>query len=192
MRTARDSRVDWNSALSKKLKGAERLFVLGVGNPRNGDDAAGSLCISLLMRELKRRKQHAGAGEVGRERSSHLQGSKKENPALTIQALDAGESPENATGLIREFRPTHVLIVDAALGGFEPGTIFIVDREKISQDDISTHRIPLVHLIRYLEAGVGCRVVLVGIEPKNITWQRHVSAPVKKAAARLAAWLAAF
>jgi len=192
MRAARDSRVDWSSALSKKLKGAERLMVLGVGNPRKGDDAAGSLCISLLLRELNRRNRPAGAGEVERERSSHLQGSKKENPAHTIQALDAGESPENATGLIREFCPTHVLIVDAALGGFEPGTIFIVDRDKISQDDISTHRIPLVHLIRYLEAGVGCRVVLVGIEPKNLALGKPVSPPVKAAAARLAAWLVAF
>ena len=107
-----------------------------------------------------------------------------------VQVLDAVESPENATGLIREFRPTHVLIVDAALGGFEAGTIFIINRKKIAQEEISTHRIPLVHLVRYLEESIGCRVILVGIKPQEIAWGKPVSPAVKAGVARLAAWLA--
>ncbi len=187
MPTAKHLGSGWSGEISRKLKGAERLFVLGVGNLRKGDDAAGSLCVRLLTREVTRgrRRPDAGSEEAVRPRRKP----RKSSP-LEFQVLDAGESPESATGLIREFRPTHVLIVDAAMGGFRPGTIFIVEKEKISHEDISTHRIPLIHLVRYLEESVGCRTVLIGIEPKELAWGKPVSPSVKAAAARLAAWLA--
>jgi len=187
MSKAQGSRADWRSALSKELMGTERLFVLGVGNPRKGDDAAGSVFARRLMRELAPKKRSAPAGSSGSGRPGGKAG--KLRP-FEVQVLDAGESPENATGRIREFRPTHVLIVDAALGGLVPGTIFLIDKKKIAQEDISTHRIPLVHLVRYLEESIDCRVTLTGIEPQEIAWGKPVSPAVKAAAARLAAWLA--
>lgn len=187
MRPDKHSVPDWNRAISLKLKGAERLFVLGVGNPRKGDDAAGSLCARRLNRELRPRRRPAQPGSAGPRGFGRKP---RKTQSLEILALDAGGAPENATGPIRKFGPTHVLIVDAALGGFEPGTIFLVDRKKIAQEDVSTHRIPLVHLIRYLEESMGCRVTLVGIEPKDLAPGAPVSPSVKSAAARLAAWLA--
>jgi hydrogenase 3 maturation protease len=143
--------------------------MLGVGNRRRGDDAAGSLCVRLLKKQMA-----------------------KKGAAREVRVLDARETPESATGLIREFRPTHVLIIDAAAGGHQPGTVFLIDKRKIAQEDISTHRIPLAHLVRYLEVSIGCRVILIGIEPEEVGWGKPVSAPVRKAAARLAAWLAGF
>jgi hydrogenase 3 maturation protease len=186
MPPAKHSGSNWSREISRKLKGAERLFVLGVGNRRKGDDAAGSLCIRLLAREVTRRKRSPSAGgeESGRPRASP-----RKPPALEFQVLDAGETPENATGLIRDFRPTHVLIIDAALGGFQPGTINVIDKEKIGDEDISTHRIPLVHLVRYLEESVGCRVIPVGIEPATLAWDEPVSPAVRKAASELAVYL---
>jgi hydrogenase 3 maturation protease len=166
--------ADWRGALSKELKKAGRLFVLGVGNRRKGDDAAGGLCVRLLRKRLDRKKRRLDSPPATRE----------------LQVLDAGESPENATGLIREFRPTHVLIIDVAVGGYQPGTIFVIDKTKIRQDDISTHRIPLAHLVRYLEESVGSRVVLVGIEPREVAWGKPVSATIRAAVTDLAAYLA--
>jgi hydrogenase 3 maturation protease len=114
----------------------------------------------------------------------------KKSAARKIRILDAGETPESATGLIRKFRPTHVLIVDAAVGDHQPGTIFFIDKEKIRQEDISTHRIPLAHLVRYVEETIGCRVILVGIEPQAVAWGKPVSAAVRAAVYQLAAGLA--
>jgi hydrogenase 3 maturation protease len=153
---------DWRDRLSTELSKARRLFILGVGNRRKADDGAGSRCAGLLKLELRK-----GALE-------------------NIQVLDAGEVPENATGLIRRFGPTHVLIVDAAVSGHEPGRVFVVDRRRIPRDDLSTHRIPLIHLVRYLEQSVRCRVIVVGIEPRVIAWNQPMSPPVKAAAAELA------
>jgi hydrogenase 3 maturation protease len=187
MSSAKHPGQDWKRAISKRIKGAERLFVLGVGNPRKGDDGAGSLCARLLKRKIGQKGRSAPAGDF---RSGCPGGKAGKLHPFEVQVLDAGESPENATGLIREFRPTHVLIVDAALGGFEAGTIFIINRKKIAQEEISTHRIPLVHLVRYLEESIGCRVILVGIKPQEIAWGKPVSPAVKAGVARLAAWLA--
>jgi hydrogenase 3 maturation protease len=159
--------ADWRSGISKELKKAKRLFVLGVGNRRKGDDAAGNLCLRLLRKQMARKS-------APRE----------------LRVLDAGETPESATGLIRDFRPTHILIVDAAVGGHQPGTIFFIDKEKIGHEDVSTHRLPLFHLVRYLEESIGCRVILVGIEPQEAAWGKPVSATVRAAVTDLAAYLA--
>ena len=177
---------DWRGDISRELKKAERLFVLGVGNRQRGDDAAGSLCVRLFKKGVAWRKRRAEALPLESVRPLRTLSN---GASLELQVLDAGEAPESATGLIREFRPTHVLIVDAAVGGHQPGTIFIFDKEQIRQEEISTHRLPLFHLVRYLEKSLGCRVILVGIEPKGVAWGKPISAAVRAAAAHLAAWL---
>jgi hydrogenase 3 maturation protease len=178
---------DWRGALSKELKKAVRLFVLGVGNRRKGDDAAGGLCVRLLSKQMVRRKRRAD--DTPAESASSLRATKK-RPPRQLRVFDAGETPESATGLVREFGPTHVLVIDAAVGGHQPGTIFVIDKTNIRQDDISTHRIPLAHLVRYLEQSVGCRVILLGIEPQEVAWGKPMSAAVREAVSVLAAGLA--
>ena len=177
----------WRKVLSQELGKAERLVVLGIGNRSKGDDAAGSLCIRRLTRELIPIKCRTEGPDTEPGRPS--KGIRK-SPPFELNIIDAGEAPESVTGFIRGFRPSHVLIVDAAVAGRRPGSIFIIDRKKISQEDLSTHRLPLSLLARYLEETIGCRVILVGIEPKEIAWGEPVSAVVRAAAARLSAWLA--
>jgi hydrogenase maturation protease len=86
-----------------------------------------------------------------------------------------------------------VLIVDAASAGREPGTVFFIDKKKIPEDDLTTHRIPLSHLVRFLEETVGCRVILLGIEPCSLEPGKKVSRPVSQAvkavADTLAGWM---
>jgi hydrogenase maturation protease HycI len=154
----------WRARLERELRSAGRLFVLGVGNRDRADDGAGSLCARLLERKIRDRR-----------RASSI-----------IQALDGGEAPENATGAIRRFRPTNVLIIDAAAGGHQPGSIFFISRKKIPDEDLSTHRLPLSRLARYLEESIGCRVLVVGIEPLDTAWGRPMSPAARRAAATLA------
>jgi len=145
----------WRDELEKEFRGAESFVVFGVGNSQRGDDAAGG----LVIRDLKKM--------IG----------KKKGGAILL--LDGGESPESLTGEIRAFGPALTAIVDAAVAGYEPGTVYIVDRDKISRDDLTTHRMPLTLLIRYLEESVGCRVIMIGIEPKNLRLGDRVSEEVK-------------
>jgi hydrogenase maturation protease HycI len=177
---------DWRRTIRKELGKAERLVVLGIGNAQRGDDAAGTLFIRRLEGELARRRPRSSGSAPGADAARP--GLKKPS-LLELRVLDAGAAPENVTGLIRGFRPTHVLIIDAAAGNHRPGTIFVMDKEKIRDEDISTHRLPLFHLVRYLEEGIGCRVILIGIEPKTTAWGTVVSPEVKAAAMQFAGWL---
>jgi hydrogenase 3 maturation protease len=183
---AKGLKAGWRETVSRELRNAGRLFVLGVGNRRKGDDAAGSLCVRLLRREMAVRMRPGAKGAQLARRSPVF----RKGLAPEVRVVDAGEAPENATGEVRKFAPTHVLIIDAAVGGHRPGTVFVVDRRKIRQEDVSTHRLPLSLLARYLEKSFGCRVILLGIEPREVGWGKPVSAVVEASAARLAAWLA--
>ena len=152
---------DWESRLRRDVVKPGRLAILGVGNLDKADDAAGSLCVALI------RTNFHGV-----------------RPDLLV--LQGGASPENETGKLREFEPTEVLIIDAALGGRAPGSIFVVDAKDISHDDLSTHHLPLSLLIRYLEASLECHVLCVGIQPESVDPRDPVSDPVKRAVAYLA------
>lgn len=201
---------DWRTRLARELRAARRLFVLGIGNPGRADDGAGSLCVRLLARDLMRSplltcqgerpsaakpSAPVGGPEAGEEYHRTSQrwlgfapsDSSSRKPALEeVQVLDGGEVPESATRLIREFRPTHVLIIDAASAGYEPGTIFFINKNTIRDDDLTTHRLPLSHLVLYLEESIGCRVILLGIEPVEMSEGRPMSPAVRRSAAILA------
>jgi hydrogenase maturation protease HycI len=158
---------DWKARLAAEIRGAQRVVLLGVGNPDRGDDGAGPLCARMAAEKL-------GSGAAER--------------ALV---LDGREVPESLTGTIRKFAPDLTIVVDSAAGGHEPGTIFLVERDKIADEGISTHHISLLHLVRYLQDSIGSRVLVVGIEPRLMQDGAPMSPAVAGAAERLADFLAA-
>jgi len=160
--------VPWKARLARELGRPEKLAVLGVGNVAKGDDAAGVRAAEALSRLVP----------------------PKDFPRLKI--FVAHESPENFTGAVRDFGPSHVLIIDTAAGGFPPGTIFLIDPPGIADEDVSTHRTPLSTLAGYLEKTIGCRVVILGIEPGSFVLGAPLKASVQKAVDRVAGGLAGF
>jgi len=143
--------------LKKGIEGEGRLVILGVGNPLKGDDAAGLLCAEQLIKSLPRKKR------------------------ARVKILKTYDVPENYTGKIRKFRPKRILIIDAALAGLKPGDIFILEKEKIAIEEISTHKIPLMVLISYLELDLGCKVTVLGIQAKDLSFGAPVSLLIKTA-----------
>lgn len=159
-------RVSWRETLRREIGAEGRLVVLGVGNEDRGDDAAGVLCLRRLAELLGRRK--------GRN----------------LLLLEGGVAPENATGKIRAFAPARVLVLDAVLGGRRPGSIFPFQPEEIAEEELTTHRLPLTHLIRYLDESIGCRVTCLGIQPRALAAGSAASPAVNLAARRLARFCA--
>jgi hydrogenase maturation protease HycI len=158
----------WEKRLAKEFGHPERLAVLGVGNEAKGDDAAGVFCAGALARLVD---------------------------SLSVPGLKiilAYDTPENFTGEVRKFQATHVLIIDVAAGGFPPGTLFLVEPGQIRDEDASTHRAPLSLLASYLEETAGCRVLVLGIEPRSFGPGEPLSPEVSRAVERAAAGLAAF
>ena len=67
-----------------------------------------------------------------------------------IRIVSGGEAPENFTGAIRAFSPSHVLLLDAVDHGLAPGTAFLADEHAITVGDMTSHHLPLKLLMRFL------------------------------------------
>jgi hydrogenase 3 maturation protease len=147
------------------LAGAKRVFILGIGMDWKSDDRLGSALARALARALPG------------------------DPRLRV--VDGGEAPENFTGMARDFAPSHVLLLDAVDHGLTPGTVFLADESSIVVGDMTSHRLPLKLLMRFLAQSLPCRVLLVGVQPKSLLPGRRLSAPVRRTVKPLAEFLAA-
>jgi len=103
-----------------------------------------------------------------------------------LLGIEGGSAPENFTGPIIRARPTHVVIVDAAWMGQEPGEIRVIEAASVDGASFSTHTLPASVLIDYLRRSIGCEAVTVGIEPL----QTEYAAPMTPAVARAVKLLA--
>jgi hydrogenase 3 maturation protease len=142
-------------ALRAALGGATAggLVVLGVGSVLHGDDGAGVRVAEALLRA----------------------------PIPGTSAIDAGTVPENHTAEIRRLAPARLLIVDSAEMGEEPGAVRLIDPPDIRGASFSTHGLPMDMLVDYIRATIGCRVTLVGIQPRSVALGGVVSPEVDAA-----------
>lgn len=138
------------------LNGCRKLIVFGVGNPLRGDD-------SLGLEILKRIR-----GKVPRN----------------VRLIYGGTVPENFIGKIRRLKPSHVLIVDAALFGGKPGEVRLIPPEEIPKETVSTHLISLNLLASLIQRETNAKVILLGVEPKNLGLGEEMSQEVKGAIER--------
>ena len=149
--------------LKRRLERAERVAVLAVGSRLRGDDAAGLLAAEEL---------------------SNLLGPKRDRSRIAIFLGEA--APENLTGEIKRFQPTHLLVVDAADIGEKPGEFQLVEPAAIRGVSASTHNLPVSLLTDYLQQCVRCNVVVIGIQPKACGFDQPVSVEVTQGAKRAA------
>lgn len=142
------------------LKKIKKLVILGVGSELMQDDAAGVIISQNLINKY---------GE--------------ENPNLRIYA--GHSTPENYTGLIKQFQPDHVIIIDAAELHLQPGTLTLLPVHAINESTLGTHKLSLVMMVKYLNETIKCDFSVVAIQYKSIEFNakmtKEVKAGVKKA-----------
>lgn len=144
---------------------SRKIAFLGVGSPVRSDDSVGLYVVSELEKCL--------ADDPTRELRFYL-----------------GESaPENFSGEIRNFAPTHTIIFDAANMGTSPGTFAVIDPETIGGVSFATHMLPLKILVNYFIATTGCQIAVIGVQPKNLEFGESLSPEIKAAADALIAAL---
>ena len=154
----------FHQALRAFIAGAERVFVLGIGMDWKSDDRLGSTLARALARALPR------------------------EPRLRV--VDGGEAPENFTGTARDFAPSHVILLDAIDRGLAAGTAYLVEEKDLTLGDMTSHRLPLKLLMRFLGESIPCRVLLVGVQPKSLLTGNRLTRPVRRAVKPLAQFLA--
>ncbi len=149
--------------LRRQLKDAKRIAVLGIGSSVKGDDAAGVFLIRELKTALRRFKKRR-----------------------CLRLFSCATAPENCTGAVKKFKPTHIIIVDAVSMRKRAGRTLIVDPAQAGGNvSFSTHSLPLAVLIDYLRHFLNCRVITIGIQPKSAEFGAPLSPPVSKSVKKI-------
>ena len=149
--------------LKQKLENAKRIAVLGIGSELRGDDVAGLLAAQQIEKNTQ---------------------GKSVTPQ--IQVFIGETAPENLTGEIKKFQPTHLIIIDAAQLNKKPGHIKIMEPETIGGTTFCTHSLPLKVMIGYLLESFKFQAIIIGIQPKTLVFGAQPTKEVVAAAKHLA------
>lgn len=131
------SQSGFEGRLRRRLRGAKRVAIVGVGDEMNVHDRLGMLA------------------------AKEIDGLHLEN----LRVFYAGAVPESVTGPIRKFKPDAIVLLDAADMGARPGTVALVEPDAIRASLLSTHSLPLSVVMEFLEKDTGAHALLVGIQP---------------------------
>ena len=145
--------------LREWLSDAERVVIAGVGNPIRMDDFIGV----KIVRDLQ--------GKVSEK----------------VLLIECETVPESFLQQIIDFKPSHVLIIDAAVMGLEPGEYRFVKPEHLRVfPAISTHMLPLRVFCDYLANTTKAKIALLLIEPKETDFGERLSPEVAAAEKQIA------
>jgi hydrogenase 3 maturation protease len=135
-----------------KSNSTAKVVVVGVGNELMGDDAAGMLVVQQLGTSLP--------------------------VDSLISIVEAGPAPENCTGTLRRLKPELVVFIDAGDFSAPPGSIGLFNVDEAEGVTAFGHALPLHVLGKYIESEIGCKSILLLIQPMIVEYDIPVSTPV--------------
>jgi hydrogenase 3 maturation protease len=150
--------------LTQRLQKATSVALLCVGAELRGDDGVGMRVGRIL--------EQPGAG----------------HPRLGVHL--GSSAPESCTGPIRTQGPSHLVIIDAAHLGAEPGAMALLERDDIAGMSFCTHALPLHVIVDYIVASTpGLEVLLLGVQPQEMGFDEPLTPVIEAAAQSLAQML---
>lgn len=153
------------AVLKQKLENAGKVAVLGVGSELRSDDAAGVIAAQQIKKISRQKKKSAPR----------------------VKVFIGETAPENLTGEIKKFQPSHLIIIDSSDTNAPPGQVTIISPEKVGGTSFCTHSLPLKVMVDYLRQSCGCETIIIGIQPKSLSVGGLISEEVDRAAKELAA-----
>jgi hydrogenase 3 maturation protease len=144
--------------LKKWLKHAGKIVIAGIGNALRMDDFVGI----KIAQDLK---------------------DKVPDRAMLIECETI---PESYIQQILDFKPTHLLLIDAAILGLKPGEAKLVNPEYLtSSSAFSTHMLPLKIFCEYLRNESKISIALLLIEPKKTDFGEGLEPEISASASRI-------
>lgn len=148
---------DIEDKLKNWLSNAQKVVIAGIGNPLRKDDSVGV----EIVRKLRN----------------------KVSPSVYL--IECETVPESFIESITEFKPTHILIIDAALLTIDLGSSKLIEPgQMMKQTAISTHALPLQIFCEYL-AKTSAKIALLLIQPKDTDFGEGLTAELRKTAVKL-------
>jgi hydrogenase maturation protease len=97
-----------------------------------------------------------------------------------IEIIDGGTSTMELLDVIHG--AVRIIFIDAVKGGGEPGTIYRItpdDLQEESEHPLSIHQVGILDVLDMVkQLGGNPDVVIIGVEPKEITWGMELSPEV--------------
>lgn len=143
------------------LSNARRVVVAGVGNSLRKDDFAG---VEIVRNLQKKASKH-------------------------VYLIECETVPESFLEPIIKFKPTHVLIIDAALLNLKPGSAKLIEPKETAGIPISTHALPLNIFSEYITEITGAKIALLAIQPRDTSFGEGLTMELRKTVRDLATLL---
>jgi hydrogenase 3 maturation protease len=153
-----EQKCDIKTALKEWFSGAKKVVVAGVGNPFRKDDNVGVEIVRSLKAKVSK----------------------------NVYLIEAETIPESYMQQITQFKPSHILLVDAGIINKPAGTATLADpAQLIRRTSISTHTLPLRIFCDYLTQTTGAKIGLLIIQPMDASFGEGLTPPLKQAAKNL-------
>ena len=153
---------DLQEELKEWLVNRRKVVVAGIGNPIRMDDFVGVKIVQDLQGKLPR----------------------------NVCLIECETVPESFMDEIIELKPSHVLLIDAAVMGLKPGEVRLYDAEKITNiPSISTHTLPIRVFCDYITQLSKAKIALLLIEPGNTEFGEGLTPEVEAAAEKILSML---
>ena len=95
----------------------------------------------------------------------------------SIEVIDGGTATMELLAVIQEAK--RIIFIDAVKGGGEPGTIYRItpdDLHEGTENALSIHQVGILDVLDMAkQLGGNPEVVIIGVEPKEISWGMNLS-----------------
>jgi hydrogenase 3 maturation protease len=153
-----NEKYDLQKTLEKWLASAKRVVIAGIGNPIRSDDFVGVKIVQDLQGKIPER----------------------------VHLIECETVPESFMQEIVDFKPSHVLLVDAAVLGLKPSETRLVFPEQVTDfPAITTHVLPLRIFCEYIAKMTEAKIALLLIEPANVEFGEGLTPEVQAAAEKI-------
>jgi hydrogenase 3 maturation protease len=153
-------KIEWD--IADWFGDAKRIVVAGIGNPIRRDDFVGMKIVQ------------------------DLQGKVPKNVCL----IECETVPEGFMQEIVDIKPSHVLLVDAAILGLKPGEMrFVFPEQLMDFPAITTHVLPLRIFCEYITKMAEAKIALLLIEPEDTEFGEGLTPTVQATAEKVAVML---
>jgi hydrogenase 3 maturation protease len=158
MAGSKNKKNDIEVDLKNWLSNAQKVVVAGIGNPLRKDDFVGI----EIVRNLRNRVSQF------------------------VYLIECETVPESFIEPITEFKPTHILLIDAAMLNLNPGSSKLIEPSQMMKHPaISTHALPLRIFCEYLAKTTDAKIALLVIQPKDTDFGEGLTSKLRETAATL-------
>jgi len=151
-------KCELQKALGKWLADSKRIVVAGIGNCIRSDDFVGVKIVQDLKGEISAR----------------------------VNLIECETVPESFMHEIVDLKPSHMLLIDAAILGLKPGETKLVFPEQVTDfPAVTTHMLPLRIFCEYIMKMTDAKIALLLIEPENVEFGESLTPEVQETAEKI-------